>query len=96
VYDLPVLERLAEVEASGLYEALVARTQESARRRRDSVEMSYLARRTALANVASEEMRSSRRAELESEYQRRKGEIAVALEALPDLGCLLLARVTAT
>jgi len=96
VYDLPALERLAETEASGLYDGLVARTQETARRRRDSVEMSYLARRTALANVASEEMRSARRAELESEYQRRKGEIAVALEALPDLGCLLLARVTAT
>ena len=95
-YDLAEQERLAESEASELFETLVTRTQERARRRRDSVEMSYLARRTALANIASEEMRAARHAELEVEYQRRKGEIALALEALPDLGCLLLARVTAT
>lgn len=60
------------------------------------MEMSYLARRTALTNITSEETRVARRAELELEYQRRKGEVALALEALPDLACLMLARVTAT
>ena len=95
-YDFAALERLAEGEALELYDALVKRTQETALRRRDSVEMSYLARRTALTNITSEETRVARRAELESEYQRRKGEVALALEALPDLACLMLARVTAT
>ena len=94
-YDLAEQERQAESEASELYETLVTRTQERARRRQSSVEMSYLARRTALANIDSEEMRSTRRAELEAEYVRRKGELALALEALPELTCLFLARLSA-
>jgi superfamily II DNA or RNA helicase len=95
-YDLAAQERLAESEASELYITLVTKTQEQARRRRGSVEMSYLARRTALANIVSEEMRTTRRAELEAEYQGRKADVALALEALPDLVCLFLARVTAS
>jgi hypothetical protein len=94
-YDFPALERLAEAEAAELYEGLLNKTRTRARRRQDALSLSYLARRSALLNIQAEEVRLARRKDLEEEFQRRKAEIALASDALPELECLFLARVHA-
>jgi hypothetical protein len=57
--------------------------------------MSYLARRTSLARIGLDAVREARRRELQAEYTERKNEIGMVAEALPELNCLFLARVTA-
>ena len=95
-YDYAALEQLAEGEAAELFESVVAKTRERARRRRDSLDLSYLARRAALASIEIEAVREARRRELDGEYEKGKREITLATEALPDLVCLFLARVVAS
>lgn len=95
-YSYLKLEQLAEREASELFESVVAKTRERARRRRDSLDLSHLARRAALAGIDLETVREARRSELNDEYEKCKAEIALATIALPDLTCLLLARVVAS
>ena len=95
-YDYAALERQAEEEALEVFESVVAKTRERARRRRDALDLSYLARRSALASIEMEAVREARRRELDAEYEQRKAEIALATESLPDLVCLFLARITAS
>lgn len=95
-YDYAALEGQAEGEAVEHFETVVAKTRERARRRRDALDLSYLARRSALASIELEAVREARRRELDAEFEQRKGEIAFATEALPDLVCLFLARVVAS
>ena len=95
-YGFSAIEAHAESEASDLYDALVEKTRIRDRRRRDALEMSYLARRTALISITSEDTRALRRKELETEYQQRKSEVAHAHDAIPELDCLFLAHVVAT
>lgn len=92
-YDFRLVQSIAENEANDLYEAVVSKSRERAKRRLNALDMSYLARRTALANIGLDNVREARRRELEREYQDRRTEIAGAAEALPELDCLLLARV---
>jgi len=95
-YDFNLVESLAEGEANELYEAVVSKSRERAKRRLNALDMSYLARRTALGNIGLDNVRESRRRELEKEYQDRRAEISGAAEALPELDCLFLARVEAS
>lgn len=95
-YDFTLVESLAEGEANELYESVVSKSRERAKRRLNVLEMSYLARRTALGNIGLDNVRESRRRELEKEYQDRRAEISGAAEALPELDCLFLARVEAS
>lgn len=94
-YDFPVLTQIAEGEAEELFQAVVEQTRERARRRLSALELSYLARRSALARIELESAREARRQELQREYQQRRAETALTAEALPELLCLFLARVTA-
>jgi superfamily II DNA or RNA helicase len=94
-YDFPALQRLAEQEAGALYNSVVHKTRVRARHRLSALELSYLARRTSLAQIGLDTVREARRRELEAEYQKRKSEINLVAEALPDMICLFLARVTA-
>ena len=94
-YDLPALTQIAEGEAEELFLAVVEQTRERARRRMSALELSYLARRSALARIEQESTREARRLELQREYQQRRAETTLTAEALPDLVCLFLARVTA-
>jgi superfamily II DNA or RNA helicase len=93
-YDFAAIERRAETEAALLYEGVVARSQERARRRLGALDLGYLARKSALGRIGLDTVREARRRELEEEYRRRRAEIATAAEALPDLQCLFLARMT--
>lgn len=95
-YNYALLEQQAEEEAADLFETVVAKTRERAKRRRDSLDLSYLARRAALASIELATVREVRRRELDTEYENGKNEITFATEALPDLTCLFLARVVAT
>ncbi len=94
-YDLAALSQVAENEASAIFNSIVARTRDRARSRLNGLEMSYLARRTSLSSIGLDNVREARRRELQKEYAERKAEIALVAEALPDLQCLFLARVTA-
>ena len=94
-YDFPALRQTAETEAAELFNTIVARTRHRAHSRLQALELSYLARRTMLARIGLEAVREARRRELMAEYEQRKAEIAFVAEALPDLQCLILARVTA-
>jgi superfamily II DNA or RNA helicase len=94
-YDFAALMQTAEMEAAGLFDSIVTRTRHRARSRLQALELSYLARRTMLARIGLETVREARRRELKAEYEQRKAEIALVAEALPDLQCLFLARVTA-
>ena len=93
-YDYAALEAYAQSEASGLYERVLAGAKERSRRRKIALDVSYLARRTALARIGIDNIREARRRELEAEYQRNKAQIEMATRALPDLQCLFLARVS--
>lgn len=94
-YDYAALTQTAEGEAEALFLAVVEQTRERARRRMSALELSYLARRSALTRIEQEPAREARRQELQREYQQRRAETALTAEALPDLVCLFLARVTA-
>ncbi len=94
-YDFPALQTLAEEEAAALYDSVVRKTRNRARARMSALELSYLARRTSLARIGLDTVRESRRRELETEYRTRKAEINLVAEALPELTCLFLARITA-
>jgi len=93
-YDYKGVEVVAEGEANELYESVVTKSRERAKRRLNALEMSYLARRTALSNIGLENVREARRRDLEREYQERRLEIVGAAEALPELDCLFLAKVS--
>ena len=93
-YDYTTLEAYARSEAGGLYERVLAGAKERSRRRKIALDVSYLARRTALARIGIDNIREARRRELESEYQRNKAQIEMATHALPDLQCLFLAKVS--
>jgi hypothetical protein len=95
LYDFVALQRLAEEESAALYESVVGKTRARAKHRMSALETSYLARRTSLARIGLETVREARRRELEAEYQRRKAEIDLVTQALPDMTCLFLARVAA-
>jgi hypothetical protein len=69
-YPFSALEQQAEEEAAELFESVVAKTQERARRRRDALDLSYLARRSALASIELEAVRETRRRELDAEYEQ--------------------------
>jgi superfamily II DNA or RNA helicase len=92
---LASVTELAEVAATSYYEGVLAKTQERARRRLRSLEISYLQRRSALASIGLDNVRETRRRELEAEFGRRSAEIESASGALPDLQCLFMADVTA-
>ena len=94
-YDFAALMTTAETEAAELFDSIVRRTRHRARVRLDALQTSYLHRRTMLARIGLEAVRDSRRRELNAEYEQRKLEIGMVAEALPDLQCLFLARVTA-
>jgi superfamily II DNA or RNA helicase len=94
-YDFPALQRCAEAESAVLYDSVVRKTQARARHRLNALEMSYLARRSALSRIGLETVREARRRELEAEYRTRKAEMDMATQALPELNCLFLARVSA-
>ncbi len=94
-YDFLALQSLAEEESATLYESVVRKTQARAKSRLSALEMSYLARRTSLARIGLETVREARRRELDAEYQKRKAEINLVTQALPDMTCLFLARVVA-
>lgn len=93
-YDYATLEAFAQSEASGLYERVLAGAKERSRRRKIALDVSYLARRTALARIGIDNIREARRRELEAEYQRNKAQIEMATRALPDLQCLFMARMS--
>ncbi|MHB9129932.1 MAG: DEAD/DEAH box helicase [Armatimonadota bacterium] len=93
-YDYATLEAYAQSEAGGLYERVLAGAKDRSRRRKIALDVSYLARRTALARIGIDNIREARRRELEAEYQRNKAQIEMATRALPDLQCLFLARVS--
>jgi SNF2 family DNA or RNA helicase len=95
-YAFDLVQSIAENEANDLYDSVVSKSRERAKRRLNALDMSYLARRSALANIGLDNVRESRRRELEKEYQERRAEISGAAEALPELDCLFLARVQAT
>lgn len=94
-YDFVTLQSLAEEESATLYDSVVRKTQARAKHRLSALEMSYLARRTSLARIGLETVREARRRELDAEYQKRKAEINLVTQALPDMTCLFLARVVA-
>jgi superfamily II DNA or RNA helicase len=89
------LERIAETEATDLFDGIVTRTKRRAQQRLRALELSYLARRTSLARIGLDAVREARRRELNKDYEQSKAEIALVAEALPDLQCLFLARVVA-
>jgi superfamily II DNA or RNA helicase len=95
-YDYDLVQRTAETEAAELYETVVSKSRERARRRLNALDMSYLARRTALANIGLDTVREARRRDLEREYRERRADIAGAAESLPELDCLFLAKVAAS
>ena len=95
-YDFSLVESIAEDEANELYEAVVSKTRERAKRRLNALDMSYLARRSALSSIGLDTVREARRKELEAEYKLKRTEISGAAEALPELNCLLLARISAS
>ncbi|WP_309710693.1 helicase-related protein [Armatimonas sp.] len=94
-YDFLALQSLAEAESAALYDAVVHKTRVRAKHRLSALDMSYLARRTSLARIELETVREARRRDLETEYQKRKAEINLVTQALPDMTCLFLTRVMA-
>ena len=95
-YDLASLTAAAESEAAELFEAVVQSTRKRAQRRLSAIDLSYLARKSAIKHIEFEAAGESRLKELEAEYSRQKKEAALASNALPDLQCLFLARVVVT
>lgn len=95
-YPFAELESAAEEEAERLFTDIVLQTQEKTRRLRDATDLSFLARRAALAPIEPESVRESRRRVLESEHEARRTELAQAALALPELQCLFLALVRAS
>ncbi len=92
-YEFAMMESLAENAANEMYESVVSKSRERAKRRLNALDMSYLARRTSLGQIGLDNVREARRKELETEYEERRAQIAGAAEALPVLDCLFLARV---
>jgi len=95
-HNLEAVSALAESTAANYYDEVLSKTKERARRRLRSLEISYLQRRSALANIGLDNVREARRRDLESEFLRRKAEIESASESLPELLCLIMAEVTTT
>ncbi len=89
------IESVAEGLAQEFFDGVQAKTIERARRRLNSLEMSYLQRRTALTKIGLDNVREVRRTELESEYNSRRKEIESTTDMLPDLECLVTFRVQA-
>ena len=94
-YDLDRIQEQAERESIELYNSVVRQAQTRARHRISALETSYQARKSSLARIGLDAVRESRRRELETEYKMRRAEINVATQALPDITCLFLARITA-
>ena len=94
-YPLDMVQSIAETEANEFYESVLTKTRDRAKRRLNALEMSYLARKSAISNIGLQNVRESRRNDLEREYNERKQEIVGAAEALPEMECLFLARVDA-
>lgn len=94
-YAFDVLQAAAEEASELIYESVVGKTQERAKRRLRALDVSYLARRSALSKIGLPTVREARRRELEAEYEQKKEVYAVAAETLPDLDCLFLARISA-
>ena len=94
-YTTDTLRLAAEEASEAIFESVVAKTKERAKRRLRALDVSYLARRGALSKIGLPAVREARRRELEDEYNRKKGEFTLAAEALPDLDCLFLARISA-
>lgn len=92
-YDFPAMETYAQSEAGGLYERVLAGAKDRSRRRKIALDVSYLARRSALAQIGIDNIREARRRELEVEFRRNKEQIEMATRALPNLQCLFLAKV---
>lgn len=95
-YDLELIQDRAAARAMELYDGVLQKTRERARRRRDALEYSYLSRKTALSRIGLPAVQEARRRELEEEYRRRRLELVSAAEAVPDLQCLFLAKVHVT
>ncbi len=93
-YDYAAVAAHAQSEAGELYQRVLVGAKERARRRKTALKISYLARRTALVHIGIDNIREARRRELEAEYQRNKAQLELAAHTLPDLQCLLLARVS--
>jgi superfamily II DNA or RNA helicase len=94
-YDYPTLETLAQEQAELLFRELLVDAQEQAVLCRTTVERTYLGRRRVLAGLPPA-LRETRGAELEEEYCQRLGELDESHQVLPDLRCLLLAKVLVT
>lgn len=94
-YVIDVLRSAAEEASESIFESVVTKTQERTERRLRALDVSYLARRGALSKIGLPAVREARRRELEAEYERKKGDFTLAAEALPDLDCLFLARISA-
>lgn len=94
-YDLGVIRGCAEGMASDLFDAVVQKTRARTRKRLEALELSYLARREAVARIGLEPVRLARRRDLDREYASRKAGLSDAAEALPILQCLFLSKVDA-
>ena len=86
-------EHVAEQLATEYFDSIVERTHLRSKRRLASLEISYLQRRSALALIGIENIRESRRRDLDIEYASRRKEIQVTSQILPDLNCLFYARI---
>ena len=87
---------VSEQAATEFFDAIVERTKLRAKRRLASLEISYLQRRSALSGIGLDNVRESRRRDLESEYKQRRQEIESMSELLPELECLIYVQVTGT
>jgi hypothetical protein len=94
-YDYPALETLAQEQAEVLFRDLLVDAQEQSVLRRVTVERTYLGRRRVLVGLPPA-LRATRQAELEKECRRMLGELDESPQELPDLRCLLLAKVLVT
>lgn len=89
-------ESAAEKLGTEFYEQVVEKTRQRAKRRMASLNVSYVQRRTALNKIGLDNVRESRRRDLDAEFERRKAEIESGHELLPDLQCLFFCRVAGT